>query len=65
MAKRRPPILQSDLTRLLKGIIASGFAPGRIEIEGGKITVYGLGASAPDEDQASPLDKWRAQNGEG
>ena len=64
MAKRPPPILQSDVTRLLKGIIASGFAPARIEIEGGKITVYGEGAPAP-EPAMTPLEKWRRTNGDG
>lgn len=62
MAKRKPLILQTDVTRLLKGIIASGFTPSRVEIEGGKITVYGIGQTPPEP--ATPLDRWRAANGQ-
>lgn len=63
MANRPAQIRQSDVTRLLKGIIAGGVSPVRIVIEGGKITVYANTDAANDD--ASPLDEWRRKNGEG
>ncbi len=61
MAKRSPLILQADVTRMLKGIIAGGVSPSRIEIEGGKITVYAAGA--PEAEPITALDRWRKSNG--
>jgi hypothetical protein len=60
MQKRPPAIRQSEIARAVKGVIATGLAVSRVEIEGNKVVVYaGDGAHR----QESPLEAWRRENG--
>ena len=56
-------ITKVEIERVLKGAIAGGFSPARVEVEGKKIVVYGV--NSQPNDNASPLDEWRRKNGEG
>lgn len=58
MANRPAPIKQVDVTRSIKGAMAAGISPGRIEVDQllGKITIYPMGTDAghgigPDPDE--------------
>ncbi|TXM65797.1 hypothetical protein [Methylobacterium sp. WL120] len=55
---RQPKATQAEIVRVLKGWQAAGLKVGRVEIEGGKISVY----SSEDvrQEPASKLDAWRA-----
>ncbi len=61
MVNRAANIKQADVTRLIKGAQAAGFSVGRIEVEGGKIVIYGNKSS--HETATSPLERWRRENG--
>ena len=63
MARTAAKVTKTEIERILKGAIGGGFKPGRIEVEGGKVTVYGIDAQS--NDGATPLDEWRRKNGEG
>lgn len=63
MSRTAAKVTKAEIERILKGVRAGGFVPGRIEIEGGKIVIYAPGAES--NDNASPLDDWRRKNGEG
>lgn len=62
MARTAAKITKTEIERVLKGAIAGGFRPARVEVEGGKIVVYAAGANS--NDNASPLDEWRRKNGD-
>lgn len=53
---------QADVARLLAGCIKGGFPPARVELEGNKISVWGIGATPVEA--LTPLEKWRAEHGE-
>ena len=59
--KRPANITQAAIKRTIKGALTAGFDITRIEIEGGKLVLYG---KADDGDGlASPLNLWRRSNG--
>jgi len=55
-------IRQRDITKALKGAIAGGLAPGRVEVDGCKVVIYAADASPPQP--ATPLERWRATHGQ-
>lgn len=63
MPRAAVKITKAEVERVVKGVIAGGVKLGRVEVEGGKITVYSGSEAA--NDSASPLDEWRRKNGEG
>lgn len=62
MSNRPAPISQTDVKRLLKGAEAAGFKIGKVEFDGGKVVLFRLGVTAQTD--LSPLEKWKAENGE-
>jgi len=63
MTSRQVGATKTEIERAIKGAIAGGLSPERVEVEGRKIVIYGAGASS--NDNASDLDEWRRTNGEG
>jgi predicted metal-dependent RNase len=61
MAKRPAPIRKAEIERIVKGVIATGLAITRIEVEGGKFVIYTNESAAHQE---SPLEAWRRENGQ-
>lgn len=61
MANRPATIRQTDVTRLLKGVLASGFEVVKVEVEGGKVVIFGKDAA--NMQALSPLEKGRRENG--
>lgn len=59
MANRPATIRKADIERTVKGVLASGLAIARVEIEGGKIVVF----TGEGEAVESPLEAWRRNNG--
>jgi hypothetical protein len=60
MSNRPAKITKPTIERMVKGVIATGLAISRIEVEGGKLVIYtGDGAAH----QESPLEAWRRANG--
>src|SRR3954452_6329696 len=47
MSRPRVPFYKDDVKRAVAGVIAAGMKPGRVEIDGGKISVFAVDASAP------------------
>ena len=62
MANRPAAIRQTEVTRLLKGILASGFQIAKVEVEGAKLIIFGRDAAIIES--TSPLEQWRRENGE-
>ena len=56
---RRPIITQAAIARAVKGFQTGGLKVGRVEIDGGKISVY----STEDvrQEPASEFDGWKAK----
>lgn len=61
MRRSRSKITKAEVERILRGAMAVGFAPTRIEVEGGKLVLYGSEPSL--EEPASALDLWRRKVG--
>ena len=63
MATSAPRITAAKIKRVISAAIAGGLKPARVEVEGGKIVIYG--ADSMTNAECSPLDKWRRENGQG
>ena len=61
MPRTAAKITKTEVQRIIKAAIDSGFRPGRVEVEGGKIVLFGTDALTNAD--ASPLDEWRRKNG--
>lgn len=60
MSNRPAQLRQADIARAVRGVIATGLAVTRVEVEGGKVVVYTGGTAAAEE---SALDAWRREEG--
>jgi hypothetical protein len=49
---------QGDVTKAIKGAVKAGFKVGRIEIEDGKIIVFGGDAASSDTKVDSDANEW-------
>jgi hypothetical protein len=49
---------QGDVTKVIKGAVKAGFKVGRIEIEDGKIIVFGGDAASSDTKVDSDVNEW-------
>lgn len=61
MSNRPAAIRKAEIERTVKGVIATGLAITRIEVEGGKLVIYTNDGEAHQE---SPLEAWRRKNGQ-
>lgn len=61
MSRRPTTIRKADIERTVKGVLATGLAVTRIEVEGIKVVIY----TSADEARETPLEAWRRQNGAG
>jgi len=61
MSRRPATIRKAEIERTVKGVLATGLAVTRIEVEGGKLVIYTGDGAAQD---ASPLEAWRRNNGQ-
>ncbi|MCR6670025.1 hypothetical protein [Devosia ginsengisoli] len=61
MANRPATIRKTDIERTVKGVLASGLAISRVEVEGGRLVIY-TGDAVENE---TPLEAWRRANGAG
>lgn len=63
MAPRAKAVRQSDVTRLVKGVVAAGEKVERVEVDaaGGKITIYTTSSAIATP--AGALDNWMARRG--
>lgn len=59
MQKRPSIVRKADIERTVKGVLATGLAVTRVEIEGGKMVIYTGEAEAAQ----TPLEAWRRKNG--
>lgn len=62
MASRPASIRQTDVTRLVKGVLNAGFEIGKVEVEGAKVVIFGRDATAMEAE--TPLRKWRREDGQ-
>lgn len=61
MTNRAALIKEADVKRIIKGVMAAGFEIGRVEVEGGKLVIFGQ--SAGNLAHETPLEKWKREHG--
>jgi hypothetical protein len=57
---RRQGFKQGDVTRALKGAVAAGLKPSRVEIDAAGRIVLDFGQGTPAA-EANPFDTWKAK----
>lgn len=60
MANRPARFPSAEVSRILKGILAAGLKPARMEFQGDKMVIFGEGSRAPEP--SSPLAEWKRNN---